>query len=243
MTVAGLGAGYGMSGVVQKLGIANWGIDRSIRDLKNEYLDESDYTGALAESWEISPDLLSYTFNIRNDVSWHNKAPMNGRALTASDVAYNFHRLLGIGSGFTEPPLQTSILLNFAIESVTAPDDNTVVFELEKPQFTILVPILDDSYVFIYPPEVIMEHGDTNDWKNLVGTGALQLVEWVEGDSTTWEKNPDYWGYDEKYPTNRLPYIDRLRALHITDRHPNRRAARRKGRLPRTQRRFHHHLD
>ena len=216
LTVGGLAAGYAVSGVLQKLGIANWGIDRSVRDLKNEYLDESDYTGALAESWDLSEDLRTYTFNIRDGVNWHNKAPMNGRALTASDVVYSFDRLLGIGD-FNEPPLQTSLLLNFAIESVTAPDDGTVVLELEKPQFTILVPILDDSHVFIYPPEVIQEYGDTNDWKNVVGTGALQLIDWVEGDSITWEKNPDYWGYDEKYPSNRLPYVDRLRSLLITD--------------------------
>ena len=39
------------------------------------------------------------------------------------------------------------------------------------------------------------------------------LTDWTEGSSITWDKNPDYWGYDEKYPENRLPYIDRLRAL------------------------------
>ena len=39
------------------------------------------------------------------------------------------------------------------------------------------------------------------------------LTDWVEGSSITWEKNPDYWGTDEKYPQNRLPYVDQLRAL------------------------------
>ena len=33
----------------------------------------------------------------------------------------------------------------------------------------------------------------------------------------TWTKNPNYWGYDEKYPENRLPYIDELRALVIPE--------------------------
>ena len=41
----------------------------------------------------------------------------------------------------------------------------------------------------------------------------MMLTEWIEGSSWTWEKNPDYWGYDEKYPENRLPYVDHLRAL------------------------------
>jgi len=59
--------------------------------------------GALAESWEVSPDGLAVTFHIRKGVHFHNKPPVNGRELTANDVKYCFDRLLGIGSGFTEP--------------------------------------------------------------------------------------------------------------------------------------------
>ena len=36
------------------------------------------------------------------------------------------------------------------------------------------------------------------------------LTDYVEGSSLTFTKNPDYWGFDEKYPQNRLPYIDEL---------------------------------
>ena len=39
----------------------------------------------------------------------------------------------------------------------------------------------------------------------------------VEESSITWTKNPDYWGYDEKYPQNRLPYVDQLRRLVIPE--------------------------
>ena len=35
--------------------------------------------------------------------------------------------------------------------------------------------------------------------------------------SLTYVKNPNYWGYDEKYPQNRLPYVDEIRALVIPD--------------------------
>ena len=51
----------------------------------------------------------------------------------------------------------------------------------------------------------------------MVGTGPLILTDYVEGVSKTFTKNPDYWGYDEKYPENRLPYIDQLRALLMAD--------------------------
>ena len=64
---------------------------------------------------------------------------------------------------------------------------------------------------WIYPPEVIQEHGDAHDWKNLVGTGPFTLTDVVDGSSFTYTKYPDYRGFDEKYPENRLPYIDQLK--------------------------------
>ena len=70
---------------------------------------------------------------------------------------------------------------------------------------------------WMYPPEVIEEHGDADDWENLVGTGPYLLTDVVEGSSVTWDRNPDYWGTDEKYPQNRLPYIDQLRVLIMTE--------------------------
>ena len=86
-------------------------------------------------------------------------------------------------------------------------------FKLEELNLGALAAILDGNLARIYPPEVIKEHGDVTDWRNLVGTGPMMLTDWTRGSSVTWEKNPDYWRYDEKYPQNRLPYIDRLRAL------------------------------
>ena len=52
---------------------------------------------------------------------------MNGRELTAHDIEYNFHRLMGLGSGFTEPSTYTFGLKNLSFESITATDDSTVV--------------------------------------------------------------------------------------------------------------------
>ena len=60
------------------------------------------------------------------------------------------------------------------------------------------------------PPEVIREHGDVKDWRNLVGTGPFMMTDWVDGSSQTWVRNPDYWGFDEKFPDNRLPYFDQV---------------------------------
>ena len=66
--------------------------------------------GQLAESWE-TPDALTIIVHIRQGVHWHDKPPMNGRELTADDIVYNYHRLTGTGSGFTEPPARFGTIL------------------------------------------------------------------------------------------------------------------------------------
>ena len=51
----------------------------------------------------------------------------------------------------------------------------------------------------------------------MVGTGPFELTDWVDGVSYSYTKNPNYWGYDPKYPENRLPYIDGLTGLIMPD--------------------------
>ena len=202
-----------LSGVVEKLGIGNWAIDRNEWAFNSAYTPLRTLTGALAESWE-TPDDTTIVLNIRKGVQWHDKPPMNGREFTADDMVFNYHRYLGLGSGFTERSPGVGAM---PIESITASDKWTVVFKLERPGVFALQSILDGTTLFMYPPEVIKEHGDAKDWRNLVGTGPFMLTDYVEGSSLTFIKNPDYWGYDEKYPQNRLPYSDKVRNLFILE--------------------------
>jgi len=211
----GGGASRGVDGVAEKLGMVDWGIDRDVYDLTGAffYFPSSALKGRLAESWE-TPDATTFIFKIRQGVHWHKKAPMNGRELTAQDIEYNFHRVWGLGSGFTAPhEIYTGALTRIPVESVTATDKYTVVIKLKQPQLGALDSILIDHGAFILPPEVIKQHGDVKEWRNLVGTGPFMLTDWVDGSSMTWTKNPDYWGFDEKFPQNRLPYFDGLSAL------------------------------
>ena len=209
-------AGLAIAGVAEQLVIPNWGVDRDEYDFSNQYIPVEVAAGQLAESWDISPDGLTYTFHIRNGVHWHNKAPMNGRELTAQDIEYNYHRIWGLGSGYTEP-LPGSLLEAIGTESVTATDKSTVVFKLKEPNPGALHKIMVVHIGFILPPEVIKQHGDIADWRNFVGTGPYELTDWVQGTSITHTKNPDYWGFDEKYPQNRLPYTDKLVGLFIME--------------------------
>ena len=220
-----------VQGVLEKPSIANWALpaDEWGRSMTSSDTPLWSLTGSLAESWE-TPDDTTIVLNIRQGVHWHDKPPMNGRELTADDIAYNYHRYLGLGSGFTEVAPGAGPLATVGVESVTATDQWTVVLELDRPNPVALFTLLQWYTFDIHPPEVIEEHGNINDWRNLVGTGPFMLTDYVEGSSVTWLKNPNYWGFDEKYPENRMPYIDELVALIMRE-EATRTAALRSGKL------------
>ena len=226
--ISGMWAQAYVAGVNEKLAWPDWATPRDEFDFVYHNVP-TNTIGSLAESWS-QPDPLTYIVKVRQGVYWHDKPPMNGRELIADDIVYNYHRITGTGSGFTERSEWAQALKTVPLESVTATDKWTVVFKLKSLHLDALAAILDGTIAWIYPPEVIKEHGDVTDWRNLVGTGPMMLTDLVEGSSITWEKNPDYWGYDEKYPENRLPYIDQLRALFMPE-DPTYLAALRTGRI------------
>ena len=211
------------SGVLEKLALVDWTIDRDTYPFVGGYNAPAyALTGALAESWEISADGLTYTFPIRQGVHWHDKPPVNGRELTAYDVEHSYHRMLGnklTGTEFSEaePSPGGGSLVALPFESVEATDKWTVVMKLKEPILAGLDYILDWYNMAIQPPEVVEQYGDDWDWQNMVGTGPYMITDLVPGSSITYNKNPEYWGFDEKYPENRLPYIDEYRQLAMPD--------------------------
>ena len=89
--------------------------------MQNSWVPERFMGGdQLAESWELT-DPQTVTVYLREGVYWQDKPPVNGREFTADDVVYNYDRLLGTGSGFTEPiPYYFGMLT--AIDDVVATD-------------------------------------------------------------------------------------------------------------------------
>jgi peptide/nickel transport system substrate-binding protein len=173
--------------------------------------------GWLAESWELS-DPQTVTVHIRKGVYWQDKPPVNGREFTASDVKIHYDRALGTGSGYTEPnPLYTGTL--GSIEKVTAIGDYTVEFKFKSPSAMLIYVLLEQgTQNSIEAPEAVQaEGGRLTDWKKAVGTGAWMLTDYVAESSIIYSRNPNYWGYDERHPENRLPYADELKILVIPD--------------------------
>jgi peptide/nickel transport system substrate-binding protein len=176
--------------------------------------------GLLAESWEFpAPDTM--VVHIRKGLPWQDIPPVSGREFTAKDVEYHYHRLYGLGSGFTKPaPYHGTVNAYKELISVTAADKYTVVLKWKTPN----PEFISETVVTVHSPtaaiearEVIDKWGNLDDWHHAVGTGPFILKEFISGSSATLAKNPNYWGHDERHPQNQLPYVDTLKVLVIPD--------------------------
>ena len=214
------GSDYGATPYfMETLWIPDWMVDRETWAFSGPFVPEDYLQGHLAESWEIT-DLQTMIVHLRQGVYWQDKEPVNGREFNAYDVEYHYDRFLGTGNGFTEPSARHIARMG-VIEKVTATDDYTVVFKFKNPSvLNFDEPMEQDARHNIEAPEVVQQYGDTTDWKNAVGTGPWILTDYLEGTSFTFERNPNYWGYDDRYPENQIPYADSLKVLYISTRVP-----------------------
>ncbi|MEO3999532.1 ABC transporter substrate-binding protein [Mesorhizobium sp. CAU 1732] len=149
---------------------------------------------SLAQSWEISEDGLTYTFNLFEGVKWH-----DGEPFTAQDVAWS---LWNVNKEFNGP---ASGLLE-AVSSIEAVDDLTVVFNLEYTYPPLLrgLAYFNSSTIL---PKHIFDNGSSpqENPANLapIGTGPFIFKEYVRGSHIVFERNPDYH-------LDGLPHMDRL---------------------------------
>ena len=209
------------AGVYQALGAIDIRTPIEDNQFQTSMFTWDQWYGIVAESWEQT-DPLTITVNVRQGIKWQNKAPMNGRELTADDVVFTLHRQYGLGSGYTEksPYLGDPHVEWLAGSTVTALDRYTVQVVTDVPRpFLAFAMMCFGCGLVIQPMEVIQEHGDLEDWRNAVGTGAWMLEDYVPGSLVQYSRNPDYWENDPRYPGEnlQLPYADQLNYLMLPD--------------------------
>ena len=136
-----------------------------------------DMAPALAESWETSEDQLTWTFTLREGVTFH-----NGDEFTADDVVFSYNRII-------DEELANAYRFD-AVESVEAVDDQTVEITLNRPAPNLLAQIGAFKGMAIVHEENVTS-GDVT--RNPIGTGPFRMGEYASGDSITLNANEDYW--------------------------------------------------
>ncbi len=170
--------------------------------------DASAIEPLLASSWTISDDGLTYTFTLRDDVTFTDGSP-----LTAGDVAFSFMRLKNVQA-------QPSFLAD-PIAGIEAVDDRTVAITLTAVRPSFLAELANTAFSVTNADAVRAAGGtdaadaaETDTAQQVlnqtsVGTGPYVLESWLPQDRTVLVRNPDYWG--------EAPFFDRVIIVNIPE--------------------------
>src|SRR3989441_55529 len=147
----------------------------------------------LAESWQVSPDGLTWTFKLREGMKFH-----DGQEMTSADVKFPFDRL------FESSPGKSDFI---AVDKVEPAGKYGVKFITKEP-FAGLLAALGGFWGYIISEAGIKKHGDLN--KAALGTGPFMLVDWKVEQQLVLKKNPSYFKKGQ-------PYVDEMVLRVIPD--------------------------
>ncbi len=165
-------------------------------------VDGSNIRPDLAESWTITPDGKTITYNIRKGVAWH-----DGKPLTSKDIAFSLNRARNPetpAAGFHRSRVAV-------ITDIQTPDDSTVIVTLARPSASFLT-VVSVANLTIYPAHL----APIDTWKATpTGTGPFKYKSLVRDASAEFVRNDSYFKMDERGQA--LPYLDGLSFTWITD--------------------------
>ncbi len=190
----------------------------------------------LAKSWEISPDGLTYTFHLRNDVVFHDNPCFpggKGRKMIAEDVRYSLNRVLdprtgSLGFDFYKNYVVGAKEFNEEVTKATsegrepkikdaagyiAVNDTTFQIKLTKP-FAPFIYYTCLGFAYVIPKEAVEKYGK-DFFQNPVGTGPFVFEKWTPDLEINMKKNPNYW--DRDAAGNQIPYLDGVKFRFIKD--------------------------
>ncbi|MBM3521782.1 MAG: ABC transporter substrate-binding protein [Alphaproteobacteria bacterium] len=141
---------------------------------------------ALAASWTVSADKLTYTFKLAPGAKWH-----DGRPFTSADVKFT----MGLAK---EPKTGSVFAARFAsVKEVKTPDDTTAVIELSQPNASLMdgltkLMMLPAHALSAIPVDALAKH----EWwsKSPVGTGAFKFVKYETDQYVELAANAEYRG-------------------------------------------------
>ena len=157
-----------------------------------KFQDDGTVVGDLAESWSVSEDKLTWTFNLKQGVKFH-----NGKELTSADVKATFDRALNAEAG----GLRTTEIIKM-FTAVEAPDPYTVTITTDGPygpmeslMCNMSLGIMDADYIEQYG----LDLGTSAEGEN--GTGPFKVVSWERDQEIVVERFDDYFGTPAKLQT------------------------------------------
>ncbi|MFD2916130.1 ABC transporter substrate-binding protein [Psychroserpens luteus] len=186
----------------------NWAINQLFNGLVQ--MDEDlNVQPCIAKDWTISPDALTYSFSLRDDVKFH-KHELFGkdstRTVTASDFEYSLFRLCD--SKVVSPG---SWVINNLWDIESKNDSLIIILKSPDPSF---IGKLTMKYCSVVPKEIV-EHYNSDFRSNPIGTGPFQFKRWEENLKLVFRRNDNYFETDGS--GNQLPYLEAVAITFLPD--------------------------
>jgi peptide/nickel transport system substrate-binding protein len=141
------------------------------------FMSDGSVVAGLAESWDISEDGTTYTFKLRDGVTFH-----DGSTMDAEDVKFTLDRARAEDSANAQKALFAGI------SEVTVIDPTTVEVKLSAPDGNFLFNMAWGDAVIVAPESIDAIK------QTPIGTGPFKFDAWVQGDRIEISRNADYWG-------------------------------------------------
>lgn len=154
------------------------------------FMGDGSVVAGLASGWDISEDGLTYTFTLRDGVTFH-----DGSTMDAEDVKFSLDRARA------EDSVNAQKALFAGITDVRVTNASTVVVTLSEPNGNFLFNMAWGDAVIVAPESI------EGIKQTPIGTGAFKFVSWIQGDKIELARNPDYWGTAPALETATFKFI------------------------------------
>ncbi len=184
-----------------------------IRNVADSLTDQDPATGEikpwLAESWEISPDGLNYTFHLRDGVTFSDGTPLDAEAVKAN---FDGNKKVAVDSGGTA--YGASYIAGFDHAEVVDPRTVTLVFAQPNASF---LQATSTTNLAIISPASFQKTAEQRCAGDYVASGPFTLTSYRPNELTTLKKRPDYaWGSALSKNT-KAPYLDEVKFSYVAE--------------------------
>ncbi|HET7738582.1 MAG TPA: ABC transporter substrate-binding protein [Tepidiformaceae bacterium] len=173
--------------------------NRVMRFQDEAQLPEPDLAAKMPEQ----PDPTTIVFTIREGVKFHNKPPVNGRVMTAEDVAFSLNRARTDQPSFIHKGDLVSI------DKVEAVDAKTVRITTKFPNAVLLTTLAGAQFI-VLAPETVATYGDLKTDRATIGTGAFVVDSASTDQGAQLSRHPNYFRTGK-------PYLDKVQQFVIGD--------------------------
>ena len=170
------------------------------RLLRYDVNDPSKLIPDIAQSWSVSPDDKTYTFNIKTGLKF-----ASGNPLTAEDVAYSLQRAVILDKSPAFILTQFGFTKDNVKDKIRVVDPHTLVLLIDKPYApTFVLNCLTANIAAVVDKKLVQANEKNGDWgyawlkTNYAGSGPMKLREWRANEIVALERNDNYWGTKSK---------------------------------------------